>query len=120
MAQFTAFINQIPSWKDGAWWVQIEVVPICQDTPSRNPTQNQREIVWFYEFTSMSSKLLIVPWASWYANLGRTWQHIKNVHDGWSILCSCALVAGSGCVRACCGETRHLTKVSFNFYTDQQ
>ena len=25
--------------------------------------------------------------------------------DGWSILSSCALVAGSGCVRACSGET---------------
>ena len=32
--------------------------------------------------------------------------------DGWSILSSCALVAGSGCVRACGGESRHLAKIS--------
>ena len=32
--------------------------------------------------------------------------------DGWSILWSCARVAGSGCVRACSGESRHLAMVS--------
>ena len=40
--------------------------------------------------------------------------------DGWSIFCSCALVAGSGCVRACSGESRHSAMVSLNLYTNQQ
>ena len=41
--------------------------------------------------------------------------------DGWSILWSCARVAGSGRVRACSGETRNLAMVSwYYFYTNHQ
>ena len=65
----------------------------------------------------MSGKLHIVSWSLWFANLELEQFLVKKASPYFAFV---LFVEGSGCVRACSGETRHLATVSFNLYTNQQ
>ena len=111
------------AWKDGAWSGASSLFSIL---PSNTVTCSNTEPTWNSLVLQFYIDQQLFAWCFMIIVICqpgiREKFSIIIKHPWWLVhtFCSCALVAGSGCVRACGGETRYLAMVSFNFYTHQQ